>query len=91
MTIQAGSLLFADSNVFIEALFIPSSSASVVIKIIATGAFKIATCKPVIHDVARVIVNKLNNSASHSKIILEEWQNLQKRIKLKVLSDPPIL
>jgi hypothetical protein len=47
MTISGGSLLFADSNVFIETLFIPLSPASLIIKIVATGAFKISTCKPV--------------------------------------------
>jgi hypothetical protein len=36
MTIQAGPLLFASSNVFIEALFISSSPASLVIKIVST-------------------------------------------------------
>ena len=61
MTISTGSLLFADANVFIEGLFIQDSAASVLINIIFTGAFSIATCKRVIHDVENVILKKLSD------------------------------
>ncbi len=88
MTIPAGALLFADSNVLIEALFIPASPASLVIKIVTTGAFKIATCKPVIQDVEKAILNKLSKQPDHLDIVLEEWQNIQNRIKLKIFPTP---
>ncbi len=89
MTIPSGSLLFADSNVLIEALFIPASPASLVIKIVTTGAFKIATCKPVIRDVERAILNKLSKHPDRLDIVLEEWQNMQSHTKLKIFPTPP--
>jgi hypothetical protein len=89
MTIPAGSLLFVDSNVLIEALFVPASPASLVIKIVATGAFKIATCKPVIRDVENAILKKLSKDPDRLDIVLEEWQNIQSRTKLKIFPAPP--
>ena len=55
MTVPGGSVLFADSNVFIETLFIQRSAASLVARIVSSGAFEMATCSPVIRDVENVI------------------------------------
>lgn len=89
MTIHAGSLLFADSNVLIEGLFIPASHASIVVKIVATGAFKLATCKPAILDVENTILKKLNTSPEHLDIVLELWHSIQKRTMLTVFPAAP--
>ncbi len=89
MTISTDSLLFADANVFIEGLFIQDSAASILIKIISTGTFSIATCKPVIHDVENVILRKLSDDPDSLDTVLEQWQNIQNHTKLKVVPTPP--
>jgi len=45
---RARQLIFADSNVFIEALYLPDSAAAAVIQLAATSAIDLITCEPVI-------------------------------------------
>jgi predicted nucleic acid-binding protein len=56
---RARQLIFADSNVFIEALYLPDSAAAAVIQLAATGAIDIVTCEPVVRDVENAILAKL--------------------------------
>lgn len=52
-------LLFADSNVLIEALLIPQSAAYVVAEMVARGVFDLATCQICVTDTEDAIVGKL--------------------------------
>ena len=52
-------LIFVDSNVFIEALFIDQWPASIVIRLVNLGLFSLATCQTVVNDVENAILNKL--------------------------------
>jgi len=47
-------VLFADSNVLIEALLIPKSAAYIVAEMVARGAFDLATCALCVEDTADV-------------------------------------
>ena len=44
-------VIFADSNVFVEVLFIEESHAATVIRLVTLGLFELATCSTVIKDV----------------------------------------
>jgi hypothetical protein len=55
-------LLFADSNVFIEALFIPGSAASIVTEMVAREVFNLTTCHLCIEDVEKAIITKLQRN-----------------------------
>jgi len=44
---RARQLIFADANVFIEALYLPDSAAAAVIQLAATSAIDLITCEPV--------------------------------------------
>lgn len=90
MTMPAGALLFADSNVFIEALFSPDCAASLVIKIVSTGAFTLATCTPCVSDVENAILSKLSAQPDRLDLVLEQWHDLQKYTRLIVFPSPPV-
>jgi hypothetical protein len=89
MTIPGGSLLFADSNVFIEALFSPGCAATFVIQMVSTGAFNLATCTPCIRDVENAILTKLTAHPDRLDIVLEQWHDLQEHTRLTVFPAPP--
>lgn len=59
---QPDLLLFVDSNVLIEALFLPGSAAATVVDLAINNIFHIATCQQVIEDVEHAILSKLKNS-----------------------------
>jgi hypothetical protein len=88
MTIPGGSLLFADSNVFIESLFFPGSAASFVIKIVSTGAFNLATCQPCVRDVENAILSKLKARPDSLDLVLKDWHDLQRYSRLTVFEAP---
>jgi predicted nucleic acid-binding protein len=90
MTIPGGSLLFADSNVFIEGLFAPGCAASVVIKIVSTGAFNLATCEPCVRDVENAILSKLSARPDRLDLVLQEWHDLRKYTRLTVFPRPSV-
>lgn len=77
MTNPEARLLFADSNVFIEDLFVADSAASVVIDMVAAGYYRLCTCVTVISDVERAILNKLSKAPNQLDLIIEDWQKLQ--------------
>ena len=81
-------VVFADSNVFIEALFIPSSAAFLVAELVAGEAFDMVTCDLVIQDVERAILKKLKNHPDQLRTILGAWETMRAKIRLSVLPDP---
>jgi predicted nucleic acid-binding protein len=89
MTIAGGSLLFADSNVFIEGLFSPDCAATTVIRIISSGAFNLATCAPCIRDVENAILTKLQTRLDRLDLVLQQWHDLQEHTRLTVHPAPP--
>jgi predicted nucleic acid-binding protein len=81
-------LIFADSNVFIEALFVEDSPASTVIRLVALDLFELATCKMVITDVENAILNKVRKSPNDLDDILQRWSVIVKQTNLIVHADP---
>lgn len=82
-------LLFADSNVFIEDLFIKDSAASVIMDMVAAGSYRICTCKTVIEDVERTILHKLRNGSEDLDQIIADWHKARTETRLEVLADAP--
>ena len=89
-TIANKPLLFADSNVFIEALFIEESPASIVIRLVNLGLFRLATCQTVVSDVENAILNKLEQNQSLLDDIIKRWSVIVEETNLIVLDDPSI-
>jgi len=81
-------VLFADSNVFIEALLIPQSAAYVVAEMVARGVFDIATCQICITDTEDAIVGKLGNKPDDLDQAITNWEKVKTDIRLIVLEDP---
>lgn len=64
MRLNSNSLIFADSNVFVEHLFIPDSAAGIVIGLAVQKIFKLACCEQSFKKVEMVILRKLERSPS---------------------------
>ncbi len=77
--------IFADSNVFIEALYLPDSAAAAVIQLAATGAIDLITCEPVIRDVENAILAKLTKVPTQLDTVLRNWTVLVKESRLIVV------
>ena len=74
-------VLFADSNVLIEALLIPQSAAYVVAEMVARGAFDIATCQICVTDTEDAIVGKLGNKPDDLDQAITNWEKLKNDIR----------
>lgn len=83
-------VLFADSNVLIEALLIPHSAAYVVAEIVARGVFDMATCQICVTDTEDAIVGKLGEKPDDLDQAITNWEKLKTDIRLMVLEDPDI-
>ncbi|MDR3613143.1 MAG: hypothetical protein P4L53_06235 [Candidatus Obscuribacterales bacterium] len=83
-------ILFADSNVLIEALLIPQSAAYVVAEMVARGVFDLATCQICVTDTENAIVGKLRNKPDLLDQVIENWEKLKTDIRLTVLEDPEL-
>ncbi|MCC7531314.1 MAG: hypothetical protein IT342_22600, partial [Candidatus Melainabacteria bacterium] len=81
-------VLFADSNVLIEALLIPTSAAYVVAEMVARGVFDIATCQLCVDDAENAIVAKLEKKPDHLDQTITNWEKLLADIRLIVVPDP---
>lgn len=81
-------ILFADSNVFIEALFVENSAASVVLELVAQGSFDLATCQQVINDVEKAILNKLTFSQDSLNMIIKSWEEYKEKTRVIIIKDP---
>jgi predicted nucleic acid-binding protein len=78
-------LIFADSNVFIEALYLPDSAAAAVIQLAATSAIDLITCEPVIRDVENAILAKLTKVPTQLDTVLKNWAVIVKESRLAVV------
>lgn len=87
MTNPEARLLFADSNVFVEDLFIKDSAASVIINMVAAGYYQLCTCQTVINDVERAILQKLIKTPELLDQIILDWHQLQQEVNLQVIPD----
>ncbi len=81
-------VLFADSNVLIEALLIPQSAAYVVAEMVARGAFDMATCQICVTDTEDAIVSKLGLKPNDLNKVIINWEKLKTDVRLLVLEDP---
>lgn len=81
-------VLFADSNVFIEALFIPQSAAYVVAEIVARGVFNLATCQICVDDAEHAIIDKLRRDPEILEQVIASWETLKADVRLNVLENP---
>jgi len=84
---QLSPLLFLDSNVLIEALFLPWSAAAAVIDLAIDNTFHVATCQQVIDDVERAILSKLKKLPEDLDIIIQRWETLKTDSRLAVIAD----
>jgi hypothetical protein len=84
------AVLFADSNVLIEALLIPQSAAFLVAEMVARGAFDLATCQLCIDDTEDAIVGKLKNKPDDLDATIASWDKLKADTRLNVLGDPDV-
>lgn len=55
-------VLFADSNVLIEAPVIPGAASYIVSEMVARGAFDLATCQLCVDDTEQAIICKLESN-----------------------------
>lgn len=81
-------VLFADSNVMIEALLIPNSAAYVVAEMVARGVFDLATCDICIEDTEDAIVNKLKDNSAALDETISNWEKLKADTRLVILPAP---
>ncbi|HNB20834.1 MAG TPA: PIN domain-containing protein [Candidatus Obscuribacter sp.] len=82
---RARQLIFADSNVFIEALYLPDSAAAAVIQLAATSAIDLITCEPVIRDVENAILAKLTKVPTQLDTLLKKWAVIVQESRLAVV------
>jgi len=81
-------VLFADSNVLIEALLIPESAAYVIAEMVARGVFDLATCQLCVDDTEDAIVAKLGKKPEDLDQTITNWEKLKTDVRLIVLKDP---
>ncbi len=81
-------VLFADSNVLIEALFISHSAAYVIAEIVARGVFDLATCQICVSDAEHAIIDKLGRVPNDLEKVISSWEKLKLDVRLNVLENP---
>jgi predicted nucleic acid-binding protein len=81
------AVLFADSNVLIEALLIPHSAAYVVAEMVARGVFDLATCQLCVEDTEDAIIAKLKIKPDELDETITSWQKLKTDTRLIVAPD----
>lgn len=89
MHLDRGSLVFLDSNVFIEHLFIPASAAAMVIDYATDNIFKVGASQRSIKDTETVILNKLRPTPELLDSVLKRWIATIQMTKLIIFPDPP--
>ena len=82
-------VIFADSNVFIETLFVEDSPASTVMRLVSLGLFKLVTCTTIITDVENAILNKVTESPSSLDNIMQRWAVILEQTNLEIHADRP--
>jgi predicted nucleic acid-binding protein len=81
-------LVFVDSNILIEALFVPMHPASAIAILAANKQLDITTCSLVIEDLENEVMERVTEAGNFRFIDL--WANFQSQIRLQVLPDPPL-
>jgi hypothetical protein len=81
-------LLFADSNVLIEALLSSRSAACLVAEMVARGVFDLATCRLCVDDMEEAILAKLQNKPEELHETMASWERLKTDTRLIIISDP---
>lgn len=81
-------LLFVDSNVLIEAVFLPNSAASIIADMVVSGVFDMVTCEQVVKDVETAILRKCTSKPDELDTAIDRWSKLHGASRLKVLPDP---
>jgi hypothetical protein len=81
--------LFVDSNVLIEAVFLPDSAAAIVADMVVSGVFDMVTCEQVVKDVETAILRKCASKPDELDTAIDRWSKLLEASRLKVLPDPP--
>lgn len=81
-------VLFVDSNVLIESLFLPGSAAAVIAELTALRRFEFFTCRICVDDVEEVIMSKLKVKPRSLDLAINEWEKLKHDTRLIVLEDP---
>jgi predicted nucleic acid-binding protein len=89
MRLNSSSLIFADSNVFVEHLFIEDSAAGIVISLATQNVFKLAVCEQSIKEVETVILRKLQLRPELADTIIKKWTAALNKTNLTILPDPP--
>lgn len=79
--------LFADSNVFVEALFVEDSQAAMVIQLVVAEQYTLATCAAVVSDVERAIAYKTKPNPKEAEAVRERWAAIVARTRLVVEQD----
>jgi predicted nucleic acid-binding protein len=80
-------LIFADSNVFVEALFVENSCAAIIMQMVVAQEYGLATCAAVLKDVERAISHKTRHSQEAAEEALKRWSVMVERTKLVVIDD----
>lgn len=81
-------VLFADSNVLIEALFVKNSAAYIVAEMVARGVFDLATCGMCVNDTEDAIIAKLSRKPGDLEQAITNWEKLKSDVRLIILQDP---
>ena len=81
-------LIFADSNVFIQALVVVDSAASIVIRMADAGQFAIVTSASVKGEVERALAGKTQHNAIERDKVFQRWNTIVSTLNLTVHDDP---
>jgi len=81
-------IVFVDSNVLIEALFIPDSPAALLIDLAEKRTVDLLTCEQVVQDVENAILNKLAHRLNDADEVIELWHQMKTATRLNILTMP---
>lgn len=87
MVTRRRPLIFVDSNVLIEAVFIPRHPAAAVAILAASKQVDLVTCELVVQDVEDEIIERCR--AANDLKVIETWHKLRQETRLRVDKDPP--
>lgn len=82
------AILFADSNVLIEALLVPKSAAYVIAELVARGVFDLATCQLCVEDTEDAIIAKLQSQPDVLEQAIISWEKFKLDTRLQILQNP---
>lgn len=89
MTQAHKPLIFIDSNVLIEGLLENFAAAKTIITLASYKKLDLITCKQVIVDVEDELIEQAK-AYNEFSVILDSWQKMCQKIRIKILPDPPL-